>query len=70
MIYCLIADNKLVKMSSSPASINDKIAECKKKNPRTVFFTKSYCDMDFRNTFEGSREVLRKHIERCLIVKK
>ena len=70
MIYCLIADNKIVCIDSSPAKINDKIAECKKKNPRTVFFTKSYCDMDFRNTFEGSREVLRKHIERCLIVKK
>ena len=70
MIYCLIADNKLVRMSSSPAKINDKIAECKKKNPKCKFFTKSYCDMDFKNTFEGKREVLRNHIEKCLIMKK
>ena len=70
MIYCLIADNKLVRMSSSPAKINDKIAECKKKNPKCKFFTKSYCDMDFKNTFEGSQKKLREHIEKSLIVRK
>ena len=69
MIYCLIANNKIVCIDSSPAKINDKICSIKKDNPKTVFFTKSYCDTDFKNTFEGSIEVLRNYINKCLILR-
>ena len=67
MIHVLIADKKIKLMSTSPASINDKICELKKKDPNTIFITKSYDKMDFENTFNGSRIVLRNYIEKCLI---
>jgi hypothetical protein len=67
MIYVLIANNKIKLMSSSPAKINDKICELKKKYPNTKFTTKSYSTMDFNNTFEGSRIVLSDYIEKSLI---
>ena len=51
-------------MSSSPAKINDKICELKKKDPNTKFVTKSYDKMDFENTFNGSRIVLSNYIEK------
>ena len=68
MIHVLIADKKIKLMSTSPASINDKICELKKKDPNTIFITKSYDKMDFENTFNGSRIVLRNYIEKCLII--
>ena len=68
MIHVLIANNKIKLMSSSPAKINDKICELKKKDPNTKFVTKSYDKMDFENTFNGSRIVLRNYIEKCLII--
>lgn len=67
MIYVLIADKKIKLMESSPSRINDKICELKKKDPNTRFITKSYDKMDFENTFEGSRIVLRNYIEKSLI---
>ena len=67
MIHVLIANNKIKLMSSSPAKINDKICELKKKDPNTRFITKSYSTMDFNNTFEGSRVILRDYIEKSLI---
>ena len=67
MIHVLIANNKIKLMSSSPAKINDKICELKKKYPNTKFITKSYDKMDFNNTFKGSRIVLRDYIEKGLI---
>lgn len=67
MIYVLIANDKIKLMSSSPAKINDKICELKKKDHNTRFITKSYSTMDFNNTFEGSRIVLRDYIEKGLI---
>ena len=67
MIHVLIANNKIKLMSSSPAKINDKICELKKKDPNTKFITKSYDKMDFENTFNGSRIVLRNYIEKGLI---
>ena len=67
MIYVLIANDKIKIMSSSSAKINDKICELKKKDPNTRFITKSYDKMDFNNTFEGSRIVLRDYIEKGLI---
>ena len=67
MIYVLIANDKIKLMSSSPAKINDKICELKKKDHNTRFITKSYSTMDFNNTFEGSGIVLRDYIEKGLI---
>ena len=67
MIHVLIANGRIKLMSSSPAKINDKICELKKKDPNTIFITKSYDKMDFENTFNGSRIVLRNYIEKCLI---
>ena len=67
MIHVLIADKKIKLMSSSPAKINDKICELKKKDHNTRFITKSYSTMDFNNTFEGSRVILRDYIEKSLI---
>ena len=67
MIYVLIANDRIKLMSSSPAKINDKICELKKKDPNTIFITKSYSTMDFNNTFEGSRVILRNYIEKALI---
>jgi hypothetical protein len=67
MIHVLIANNKIKLMSSSPAKINDKICEIKKKNPKTVFITKSFNKIDFENSFNGSRIVLRDYIEKGLI---
>ena len=46
MIHVLIANNKIKLMSRSPAKINDKICELKKKDPNTKFVTKSYDKMD------------------------
>ena len=70
MIYCLIADNKLIHINTSAAKINDKIICCKISNPKSKIMVKTFSDMDFKHTFEGKREVLRKYIEKCLIVKK
>ena len=67
MIHVLIADKKIRLMSTSPAKINDKLCELKKKNPNTKFITKNYSTMDFENTFEGSRIVLRNYLEKCII---
>ena len=69
MIHVLIANNKIKLMSSSPAKINDKICELKKKYPNTKFITKSYSTMDFNNSFEGSRIVLRDYIENSILIK-
>lgn len=68
MIHVLIANNKIKLMSSSPAKINDKICELKKNNPKTIFITKSFNKMDFENSFNGSRVVLRDYIEKGLIL--
>lgn len=68
MIYVLIANDKIKIMSNSTTRINDKICELKKKDPNTRFITKSYSAMDFNNTFEGSRIVLRDYIEKSLIL--
>ena len=67
MIYVLIADKKIKLMEISPSRINDKICELKKKDPNTKFITKNYSTMDFENTFEGSRVVLRNYLEKCII---
>ena len=67
MIHVLIANNKIKIMSNSTTRINDKICELKKNNPKTVFITKSFNKIDFENSFNGSRIVLRDYIEKSLI---
>ena len=69
MIHVLIADNKIKMINTSPVKINEKICEIKKNNPKTVFITKSFNKMDFENSFNGSRVVLRDYIEKSLIIK-
>jgi len=69
MINCLIVNDKIALMDSSITKINDKIAKEKSKNPKSRFIVKSYCDSDFRNSFEGSRKVLREYLEKCLVIK-
>ena len=69
MIYALIANNKIKMINTSPVKINEKICEIKKNNPKTVFITKSFDKMDFENSFNGSRVVLRDYIEKSLVIK-
>ena len=69
MIHVLIANNKIKMIDTSPVKINEKICEIKKNNPKTVFITKSFNKMDFENSFNGSRVVLRDYIEKSLIIK-
>ena len=69
MIYVLIANNKIKTIDTSPVKINEKICSLKKINPKTVFITKSFNKMDFENSFNGSRIVLREYIEKSLIIK-
>lgn len=69
MIYVLIANNKIKMINTSPVKINEKICEIKKDLPKTVFITKSFNKMDFENSFNGSRVVLRDYIEKSLIIK-
>ena len=69
MIHVLIANNKIKMINTSPVKINEKICEVKKNNPKTVFITKSFDKMDFENSFNGSRVVLRDYIEKSLIIK-
>ena len=69
MIYVLIADNKIKMIDTSPVKINEKICSLKKINPKTIFITKSFNKMDFENSFNGSRVVLRDYIEKSLIIK-
>ena len=69
MIYVLIANNKIKMINTSPVKINEKICEIKKDLPKTVFITKSFNKMDFENSFNGSRIVLRDYIEKSLIIK-
>lgn len=68
MIYVLIANNKIKMINTSPVKINEKISEIKKNEPKTVFITKSFDKMDFENSFNGSRVVLRDYIEKSLII--
>ena len=69
MIHVLIANNKIKMINTSPVKINEKICEIKKDLPKTVFITKSFDKMDFENSFNGSRIVLRDYIEKSLIIK-
>ena len=69
MIYVLIANNKIKMINTSTVKINEKICEIKKNNPKTIFITKSFNKMDFENSFNGSRIVLRDYIEKSLIIK-
>ena len=69
MIHVLIANNKIKMINTSPVKINEKICEIKKNNPKTIFITKSFNKMDFENSFNGSRIVLRDYIEKSLIIK-
>ena len=69
MIYVLIANNKIKMINNSPVKINEKICEIKKNNPKTVFITKSFNKMEFENSFNGSRIVLRDYIEKSIIIK-
>ena len=69
MIYVLIADNKIKMINTSPVKINEKICEIKKNNPKTIFITKSFNKMEFENSFNGSRIVLRDYIEKSLVIK-
>ena len=69
MIYVLIANNKIKMINTSPVKINEKICEIKKNNPKTVFITKSFNKMEFENSFNGSRIVLRDYIEKSIVIK-
>ena len=69
MIYVLIANNKIKMINTSTVKINEKICEIKKNNPKTVFITKSFNKMEFENSFNGSRIILREYIEKSLIIK-
>ena len=69
MIYVLIANNKIKMINTSTVKINEKICSIKKIDPKTVFITKSFDKMDFENSFNGSRIVLRDYIEKSLIIK-
>ncbi len=66
MIYVLIANNKIKMINTSPVKINEKICEIKKNNPKTVFITKSFNKMEFENSFNGSRVVLREKKEKSI----
>ena len=68
MIYVLIANNKIKMINTSPVKINEKICEIKKDFPKTVFITKSFNKMDFENSFNGSRVVLRDYIEKSILI--
>lgn len=68
MIYVLIANNKIKMINTSPVEINEKICEIKKDFPKTVFITKSFNKMDFENSFNGSRVVLRDYIEKSILI--
>ena len=68
MIHVLIADNKIKMINTSPVKINEKICEIKKNNPKTIFITKSFNKMDFENSFNGSRIVLRDYIEKSILI--
>ena len=68
MIYVLIANNKIKMINTSPVKINEKICEIKKDSPKTVFITKSFNKMDFENSFNGSRVVLRDYIEKSILI--
>ena len=69
MIHVLIANNKIKMINTSPVKINEKICSIKKIDPKTVFITKSFNKMEFENSFNGSRIILREHIEKSLIIK-
>lgn len=68
MIYVLIANNKIKMINTSPVKINEKICEIKKDFPKTVFITKSFNKMDFENSFNGSRIILRDYIEKSILI--
>ena len=68
MIYVLIANNKIKMINTSTVKINEKICEIKKIDPKTVFITKSFDKMDFENSFNGSRIVLRDYIEKSILI--
>ena len=68
MIYVLIANNKIKMINTSPVKINEKICEIKKDFPKTVFITKSFNKMEFENSFNGSRIVLRDYIEKSILL--
>ena len=67
MIYVLIANNKIKMINTSTVKINEKICEIKKNNPKTVFITKSFNKMEFENSFNGSRIILREYIEKSIL---
>ena len=69
MIHVLIANNKIKMINTSPVKINEKICEIKKDFPKTVFITKSFNKIDFENSFNGSRIVIRDYIEKSLVIK-
>ncbi len=68
MIYVLIANNKIKMINTSPVKINEKICEIKKDFPKTIFITKSFNKMEFENSFNGSRVVLRDYIEKSILI--
>ena len=67
MIYVLIANNKIKMINTSTVKINEKICSIKKIDPKTVFITKSFDKIDFENSFNGSRIILREYIEKSIL---
>ena len=73
--YGIVFDNIenyaiMVNMQDSDFSYKEKAVKAKKNNPRIKIKWLFFSTMDFNNTFEGKREVLKKYIEKLIILDK
>ena len=65
----LILDNKIY-IDTSKAKLAEKLCTAKKKNPHVKIKQFTMSQMDFNNSFEGKREVLKNYIEKLIILDK
>ena len=65
----LILDKKIY-VDTHKTILEEKAVKAKKNNPRIKIKWLFFSTMDFNNSFEGKREVLKNYIEKLIILDK
>ena len=68
-MHVLILDKKIY-VDTHKTKLADKLCAAKKKNPNIKIKWLFFSTMNFNNTFEGKREILKNYIEKLIMLDK
>ena len=68
-MHVLILDNKIY-IDTHKTILEEKAVKAKKKDPKIKIKWLFFSGMDFNNSFEGKREILKNYIEKLIILDK